>query len=243
MPTQNRRVATYLPLEIDDRLKAFIAERNFKGDSPALIAILSEFFGVSQEVTHQSNSLVASLQSRIEALEEKLIHIKAELLSELRTELLEHRSSSIEQAKAEVKDELLSELKNESLKSEPVSGQLDLLKEAGEPRESKSELPGKEQKQVPVRTLKPPSLDGTLTTGELAKRFGIDNSSVSHWRPGGRREKSPEELLKITREKDPDSIGWIYLPDVKRFRSERDIPSEPPKVLKSDSLNTTESKS
>ncbi|MEX0272709.1 hypothetical protein AB3R30_26760, partial [Leptolyngbyaceae cyanobacterium UHCC 1019] len=46
MPTENRRVATYLPKELDDRLKAFITERSLKGDSPALIVILSEYFQV-----------------------------------------------------------------------------------------------------------------------------------------------------------------------------------------------------
>lgn len=53
MPTENRRVATYLPKELDDRLKAFITERNLKGDSPALIVILSEYFQVDTLVAQK----------------------------------------------------------------------------------------------------------------------------------------------------------------------------------------------
>lgn len=53
MSTQNRRVATYLPKEIDDRLKTFILERGLKGDSSALIVILSEYFGVSYQVAQK----------------------------------------------------------------------------------------------------------------------------------------------------------------------------------------------
>lgn len=43
MPTENRRIATYLPKQVDERLEAFKAERSIKGDSQALIVILSEF--------------------------------------------------------------------------------------------------------------------------------------------------------------------------------------------------------
>lgn len=246
MSTQNRRVATYLPSEIDDHFKRFKSERGIKGDSQALAAILSEFFGVSQEVAQGSSNLL----QRVEVLEDKVTLLKDKLLSELRIELLEHRSSSIEQAKAEVKDELLSELKNEPLKSELTSGQLDLLVEVGEPLEEEinelssglesksleSKSLGEEQAPVTRRTPKPPSSDGTLTTGELAKRLGIDSSTLSHWRPGSTKGKSPDELLKATREKDPDGIGWIHLPDVKRFQPERSISSELPEMLKSDSL-------
>jgi InsA N-terminal domain len=84
MPTQNRRVATYLPPHIDEPFKAFKSQRDIKGDSEALIAILSEYLQVSQEVAYSSSS---NLLQRIEAIEEKLGSLKSELLSEFQIKL------------------------------------------------------------------------------------------------------------------------------------------------------------
>jgi len=83
MSTQNRRVATYLPPHIDEPFKAFKSQRDIKGDSEALIAILSEYLQVSQEVAYPSSS---NLLRRIEAIEEKLSTLKSELLSEVLSE-------------------------------------------------------------------------------------------------------------------------------------------------------------
>lgn len=81
MVTQNTRVAAYLPQDITDALNAFKLERGLidagtedeKGlranDSQALITILAEFFGVSQEVAHPKS---LDLVKRIEALEQKI---------------------------------------------------------------------------------------------------------------------------------------------------------------------------
>ncbi len=53
MPTQNRRVAAYLPEELSDRLEVFKAERGLKADSSALIAILSEYFRLDRRAAHE----------------------------------------------------------------------------------------------------------------------------------------------------------------------------------------------
>jgi hypothetical protein len=243
MPTKNRRIATYLPENIDRSFNDFKQEHNLKGDSAALIAILESFFGVSQEVARLGSSESTILTQRIEAVEQRISQIKDELLSELQRDLLTSRTQSIEQAK----DELLSELQGELPKTEALPGQLELLVESNEqierpdnelPSESKSEIP-KEEKQY-IETAKPSSTNQTFATKDLADRLGMNSSTVSHWRPTGGRPKTPEQLLEITRKKDPDGIGWIYLPEVKRFRPERDIHSELPEALQSDSLITTE---
>ena len=96
-----------------------------------------------------------------------------------------------------------------------------------------------EEKQY-IETPNPSSTNQTFATKDLADRLGMNSSTVSHWRPTGGRPKTPEQLLEITRKKDPDGIGWIYLPEVKRFQPERDIHSELPEALQSDSLITTE---
>jgi hypothetical protein len=97
MSTKKRRIATYIPTEIEDKFQAFKREREI-GDSQALILILTEFLGVSQQVAHSSNSLenvknelLTELKSELlketERLEDKLIGKISELLSELLPEI------------------------------------------------------------------------------------------------------------------------------------------------------------
>jgi len=216
MPTENRRVATYLPKEIDDRFKAFIAERELKGDSQALIIILSEFFQVSQEVTHQNSLPNLEFQKRIEVLEEKFDHLTNELLSELRRELLEDHTQSIKQANIEFKNELLSELADDSrIDLQALKGRLEIL----------------EALQV---------TDSTLSTGQLAQRLEIDSSTLSHWKSSGKKGKAPDELLKVTREKDPEGIGWMSIPGTSRFKPERELGSSSDSILQGELLSQKE---
>jgi hypothetical protein len=68
------------------------------------------------------------------------------------------------------------------------------------------------------------SLAQTLTTGELARRLNMADSSLSHWKSDDpRRGKSPEELLEATRTKDPEGIGWILIKEINKFKPERPI--------------------
>lgn len=147
MPTENRRVAAYLPKYIDDRLESFKVERGLKGDSPALITILEEFFGVSQQVAQVGNTplgqrvdalenkvddLVGALTQRLQELGEAMKSAQVESLNQL-------EGSFIGELKSELKSSLLlelrSELFNELQSKPPVSelsltspGQLSLLK-------------------------------------------------------------------------------------------------------------------
>lgn len=60
MPTENRRVATYLPKEIDSAFQAFKDERGI-GDSAALILILCERLGVTHSVNQVDYSRFATV--------------------------------------------------------------------------------------------------------------------------------------------------------------------------------------
>lgn len=190
MPTKNQRVASYLPSHLNDRLQSFKVERSIEGDSQALIVVLSEFFGVSQKVAHQGSSVNLELQERVKGLEERITQLKDELMSELRRELLENRSSSIEQAKAEVKDELLSELKGESLRAEVVPGQLELIPDHSE-------------------------LNELLSESALAKRLRCGASTIREW-----KKKGKDVLLEKTRAKNQgigwiyDSEIGQYRPEI-----------------------------
>jgi hypothetical protein len=114
MPTDNRRIATYIPKEIDDRFQAFRQEKGVS-ESKALILLMSEYFGVSQQVAYSSDSPLAKQI-------EELSSLVSELKSELSTKIGEERIS-------ELKSELLSELKASSSNSKLKSNspkQLDI---------------------------------------------------------------------------------------------------------------------
>ena len=79
MPTQNRRIATYLPKDVDKKFQAFKLERGLNGDSPALITILKEFLGVSQEAAHLHSSEFNELSAQISELTGELAVLRGEL--------------------------------------------------------------------------------------------------------------------------------------------------------------------
>jgi hypothetical protein len=83
--------------------------------------------------------------------------------------------------------------------------------------------------EVVKDVLAKPLPDG-LTNGVLAKRLGMDGSTISHWK----RDKTSDEFLCMTRDKDPDRIGWIFNQETKRFTPEREIPSDSPRVTQSE---------
>jgi hypothetical protein len=179
MATSNRRVAAYLPTEIDEAFKAFKIKNGFSteadptsNDSKALIEIVRQFLNVEHQVAHSvslSNNLVTQDQ-----------------LSELRKEF-------------ELK---LSEL-------------------LGESQSLTTRIESMESNRKD---------DGTLSNGELAKRLGIDGSTLSHWKSPGKKGKSPEQLLKSIKEKDPDGLGWLWDKETNRFKPEKPLSSESPGV-------------
>jgi hypothetical protein len=73
MATENRRVATYLPTSLYERLERFKGERSL-GESKALIVILSEYFEVGQKVA-QSDS--PDILTRLSFLEQKISEVES----------------------------------------------------------------------------------------------------------------------------------------------------------------------
>lgn len=73
MVTKNRRIAAYLPKLLEEKFELFKTENKMSGDSSALIFILSEYLGVShdvsQEVTYHPK---AGVLERVKVLEEGL---------------------------------------------------------------------------------------------------------------------------------------------------------------------------
>lgn len=139
MPTQNRRIATYLPQHIDNAFKAFKSQRDIKGDSEALIAILSEYLQVSQEVAYPSSS---NLLQRIEVIEERLGSLKSELLSELNSLAYETQTTK---PISSSKDKLPTKPKDLQLQTVSLF-----------PEESQSSLLNEPKSKLPVDVLEKP---------------------------------------------------------------------------------------
>ena len=88
MPTENRRIATYLPKEIDEKFKAFQLERGIKGDSQALLVVLTEFLGVTTPIGPSTITHYEGLSQQFSDLQIKFASLESELFSRLKSELL-----------------------------------------------------------------------------------------------------------------------------------------------------------
>lgn len=221
MPTENRRVATYLPSRIDTALEAFKRDRGLKGDSQALILILSEYFQVNSEVAYHSSS---QLDQRIAVVEGRLHQ-----LANLMTDRLQAIIDSVQSAQVPESDndqdaltnELLSELERKLIN--PLAERMDAL-EARLDGKQKCEPPTKEVssqlKLIPQdesssshrlgsELLKP------LRGVELSERFGCYKNTVDKSRR--KLENSPEKFLEWSRSKDPDQVSWQYDPTTKLY--------------------------
>lgn len=91
MATSNRRVAAYLPPEIDEAFIAFKIQHGLatesepnQNDSQGLIQVLSEFLGVSRDLGYSvSYSVDAVTQDQLDSLRSELVSQIGELSSEL----------------------------------------------------------------------------------------------------------------------------------------------------------------
>ena len=88
MPTENRRIATYLPKEVDEKFKVFKLERGIKGDSHALLTVLSEFLGVTELVAPSMPNQYSELSQQFSDLQAELTSLECRLFSRLKSELL-----------------------------------------------------------------------------------------------------------------------------------------------------------
>ena len=201
MATAKTRVAAYLPPHIEERFNAFKTENGLDNDSKTIVDILSSFFGVAHSVDLE---VAHSDQYATVGRVEALEAKVSELL-----QLINESQAKIEDIVSDVKGELNSESKGELLSTiEQIEKRLKVVE-------------------------KMRRKDETLATGELAERLGMASSTLSHWKnPNSKKGgKSPDELLRATREKDPDRVGWILIPEVNRFRPERELPDESPSKL------------
>lgn len=221
MPTENRRVATYLPKELDDRLKAFIAERNLKGESQALITILSEFFDVSYPTAHKVDYSAFVTQEQFKELLAKVSELSVSVEIKSPGEVLRKLREKLDLLEKRLDDRESDKPRSEA-KVESVPGQMSLLEAA------KSELPENAVGELPesAESESSSSLESELVSKlqpmdeqSLADRFSrvkktakktISNSR-SKWRD------NPQKFFEWSRESDPDKVSWRYNPEDKLY--------------------------
>lgn len=191
MGTKNRRVATYLPPELDEAFILYKIEQGLaskknpnQNDSQALIHLLSERLGVGEKSAYSSHSEAID---RLNELEKELNSIKSKLSNEvfnLRFSIREIEEK-IEFSSAKVRN----------------PGQIDL------PGISSNEVP---QKEANIFFLSPEQIPQDLLEGltgmALAKRLKSTSRSTL-LRHRGRGESHFREW---TQSKDPDEIPWIF---------------------------------
>jgi hypothetical protein len=221
MPTQNRRVATYLPESLDRSLSSFKQERGLKGDSAALIAVLESFFGVTQKEAYSSSSESIALTQRLEAIEKRVDQIKDEILGELRGS--PQLSSLPEASEDSVIDEsfpgdLLGEAEG-ALESELSTENLPHLEEVA----------GESQSELSLENLSPSGEAVIrLKASHLMKRLGVVSSVMSR-----RKNDPPEKFAEWSISKDPDQVSWVFIPDLNLFQPIGNIPDEVQSKLQS----------
>lgn len=224
MPTENKRVAAYLPQAIYHCLQDYKDKHGLKGDSQAIIQILSQFFQVDYQAAYQVayKSDLETLQ-RVEATEARLTQIES-LLSELNSKLLnsdfwmreklsetEAKLKSVQLMKEEFNSELPSELLYEPpiLDFSVVPGQLELISplQDGDVSDSQEEQ------------LKP--LPGPMTGFALSTRFGLSKNAVSNKRSESKAD--PEKFSEWSQGRDPDGLAWNYDSQTKLYYPKLDL--------------------
>lgn len=187
MPTKNRRIATYLPQEIDVAFKAFKSDRNIEGDSQALITILSEFLEVSQQVAYLPSAAEYVTKDELEVLSGRVAYL---------SEQVQGIDRFVEQAIDRVVGELSGKLLKEDIGAEVASGQLELL--------------GDDDVQKQLETLHEPGVEEDLLDGlsarKLAERFNKKGAS----RDAIARRKDLPDFSAWSATQDPMGVEWEY---------------------------------
>jgi len=207
MTTQNRRIAAYLPPEIDQKLKAFKIDAGLatkrnpnKNDSQAIIAILSQFFGLDHEAPYAS---AAELRQNLADLEAKLDRLSAALSDKIT--LLETDLADLKPAKFDIEEtEPTQPMSEAGAAFSTVPGQLDLLDSF--PAHSGGNIEPIEAGETLLQaSVIPSKLLKGLSAAQLANRFPVSRTTIDI-----HRKKGKEHFQQWSAVQDPDGIPWQY---------------------------------
>ena len=207
MATQNRRIAAYLPSEIDQKLKAFKIESGLatkrnptKNDSQALIAILTQFFGLDHEAPYASAAELRQQLADLEAKLDRLSTVLSEKIAHLETDL-----ADLKQANIDLEESEPTQPKAESDAAfSTVPGQLDLLDIT--PAQSGGNIEPIEAGETLLQaSVIPSKLLKGLSAAQLAHRFPVSRTTIDI-----HRKKGKEHFRQWSADQDPDGIPWQY---------------------------------
>lgn len=191
-----------VPPDVYDQLMAFKAKRGLQSVEMAVTVILSEYFGLSQT---PAVSAPDSTASRLETLEAECTSL-SETVAELRVAIATLQPSSSPPVG----------------ESEPTAGQLEPIPILDSQAATNSETtPEVDQSVEPlhvdqsVETLHATSLPTSMTQAALAKRLGVNTSTIS-------RMQSKPNFSEWSQQKDPEGIGWVRSPDTKLFHPQHE---------------------
>lgn len=207
MTTQNRRIAAYLPPEIDQKLKAFKIDAGLatkrnpnKNDSQALISILSQFFGLNHEAPYASAAELRQNLADLEAKLDRLSSALSEKIAHLETDL-----AALKQPRLDIKEIELTKPKAESAAAfSSVPGQLHLLDSI--PAQSGGNIEPIEVRETLLQaSVIPNKLLKGLSAAQLANRFPVSRTTIEV-----HRKKGKEHFRQWSADQDPDGIPWQY---------------------------------
>ena len=196
MATKNRRVATYLPSDVDAKFKEYKEQKSIDGDSEALINILRDYLGVAHQEPEVSYLLLPDLLKRVEALESENFITQGQL-DGFKSEVRKDIALTIS-AQPHAKEKVKSSGEQVAEDSEPDSSPLQLGL-VGKAENEDSELPS--------------NLPDGLSGVALSRYLGVDRSTLS-----GAKKKGREYLLNWSAKKDPNGKSWEYREDEKLYR-------------------------
>lgn len=220
MPTNNPKISAYVPQHIFDRFKDFYEERQISM-SQAVAVILSEYFGLDEQVNHDSKLPSGLLTDRLTTVEQKLTSLEnhqsesiSELLSELRS--LTTRVSGLEQSlDSNNKIDSQSKAHSNQLSLLEADNQANYIEDAQSSELISSLLDEPLTESIPSSA--PLPIQGKL----LVLRLGTDRAGLST----RKKELSETGFSDWMQQRDIDHIRWINLGDPGK-RSKGYVPAD-----------------
>lgn len=177
-----------VPPDVYDQLMAFKAKRGLQSVEMAVTVILSEYFGISQT---SAVSATDTTVSRLETLEAKCTSLN-ETVTELRAAIATLQPSSSPPVG----------------ESEPTASQPEPIPILDD--QAATDSASTPEVDQSVETLHATSLPTSMNQVALAKRLGVNTSTIS-------RMQSKPNFSEWSQQKDPEGIAWVRSPDTKLF--------------------------
>jgi hypothetical protein len=215
LTTEHPKVTAYVPQPILDALDSWKSQNNIDSRSAALVAILADYLAVAYSVRHPSTALVASsnlpgtVLAELAKLSERVTALEQQIQS---STALSNSSSTVLASDTELGN--IGSLENidpiDEARSTPPSTVP--LEEAKTTDEALGTVPGKVLRESTGLSNKasgnaPSTVPmAPLSQAALAKRLGCSDKAIEKHRKLGDKES----FAKWSRDRDPDSIAWIW---------------------------------